>query len=191
MKMKIFILFVLIAYSILIACSSSAKPDNEIKATGPTRDTSRAVSNPRPTTPDHLKLVTLEDGEKILGEPAHITDSTMTTQPNIVVYKASYTANAGTEATRGNVYFVFEDYKHQADAETKYAFIKASNEANAGFEELKGLGDEAYFHTDKKNFYFIMLRKKTKVVAMKVSKITPKTSEKAFREVAERIAETL
>src|SRR5688572_7274939 len=120
MKMKTFVLFVFIAYSILIACSSSAKPDNEVEATGPARDTSKAVSNPRPKNSDHLKLVTLADGEKILGEPAHITDSTMTTQPNIVVYKTSYTAKAGTDATRSNVTFLFEDYKHQADATTKY-----------------------------------------------------------------------
>lgn len=189
--MKLVLICLLAAYSILISCSSSAKPENDTVDNKPAQQTSNQESKPGPKTPDHLKLVTLADGEKILGEPAHITDSSMTTQPNIVVYKSTYTAKAGTDATSGNVSFLFEDYKHQADANTKYAFIKASNEGKAGFEELKGLGDEAYFYTDKKNFYLIMLRKKSKVVTMKVNKITSKTSESAFREVAERIAEKL
>lgn len=174
--------------SILIACSSNVKTDNKIDEVKPAQETPKLAIPPKPATTEHLKVVTLADAEKILGERAHITDSTMSTQSNIVVYKSTYTANAGNDATRGSVTFLFEDYKLQGDATTKYGFIKASHEGKAGFEELRGLADEAYFHSDKKNTHIIMLRKGTKVVTMKVNKITPKTSEKAFREVAAKIA---
>ena len=56
-----------------------------------------------------------------------------------------------------------------------------------GIEIIHNLGDEAYFHSAKVHFYFIMVRKGKNVFNIKVNKITSSTSLKEFNKIANRI----
>jgi len=72
----------------------------------------------------------------------------------------------------------------------KYHDIKTANEDHEGITTLTDLGDEAYFHTDSENFYFIMVRKGVIVFNMKVNKITSLTSRDEFNNVAQVITDS-
>ena len=106
-------------------------------------------------------LFTLPDAEKILGEPAHLADSSTAHREDALVYQCSYKANSEDVKSKktGVVYFLVEQYNKVSSAQKKYSFIKTANE-NHGIKVLNDLGDEAYFHTDGENFYFIMARKR-------------------------------
>ena len=56
-----------------------------------------------------------------------------------------------------------------------------------GIKTLKNMGDEAYFHTDNQNFYFIMARKGNRMIRMKVNKVTSKTSLEQFYAAAQKM----
>lgn len=138
-------------------------------------------------------LFTRADAEKILGEPAHLTDSSFSAKKDTTEYKSAYTANARDQKTgqTGVIYFMIEQYAFVSSAERSYSAIKTANEKHEGIKILQGLGDEAYFHTDGKNFYFILVRKADKMFRMKVNKITSNTSVNWFNAVAKKITAAL
>jgi hypothetical protein len=133
-------------------------------------------------------LFTLADALKILGENAHLSDSSTSLQKDVVNYHYTYTANAADSKSKktGNIYYLLEDYSYVSLAEKKYSSIKKANQDH-GIKTLHDLGDEAYFHSDNENFYFIMVRKGPKVLTMKVNKITSNTSLDEFNRVAREI----
>jgi hypothetical protein len=163
-------------FSFLLSSSCSAQNSNtgKIKANDP------------------AKLFTLSEAERILGEQGHIKDSTLEGEYSVLKYSSSYFANAMDPRTgkTGAIYYVYEDYPEVKDAMKSYSFIRTGNEKN-GINVLDDLGDEAYFHTDKQNFYFILVRKGTKMFRMKVNKITGNTSLAAFNAVAKEITSKL
>lgn len=166
---------------LLIACSGGAKPETTTVAEVPGQVVNKNVGL--------NNLFTLADAQRILGEPATTTDSLLTGQANIKAFKGTYSGKENGDKT-GVVYFLVEQYNREVDAVTKYGFIKASNEGKPGYEELKGVGTEGYFHSDNENFHFIMVRKSTSVMNIKV-RITPTTSLDAFKEIAGRIVDQL
>jgi len=134
----------------------------------------------------------LTDAKRVLGENVHQTDSTWT-KGNTITYLCSFTAN-GTDSTtnrNGVVYFLIEQYPSIEEAQKKYSDTKTANENHEGVKAVDGLGDEAYFHSDKENFYFIMVRKANVVFNMKVNKITGNTSLRKFTLVAKEITNSL
>lgn len=138
-------------------------------------------------------IFTLSDAEKILGEPAKLTDSvSATTGQWIYQFNSTYTANSADTKSgkRGNVYFMFEEYHGLVSAKESYSSIKKSNEDH-GIETLTGYGDEAYFHTDNENFCFILVRKRNLMFRLKVNKLTSKTSIEEFKSISKRIANDL
>jgi hypothetical protein len=137
-------------------------------------------------------LFSLPDAEKILGEPARLSDSSTATGATAAVFRCSYTSinNDPKSGKTGVVYFLLEDYNDAGAAQKKYISIKTANEDH-GIQTLEGLGNEAYFHTDNQNFYFIMVRKGKKVFNMKVNKITSNTSLPEFNVVAKKITDAM
>ena len=119
-------------------------------------------------------LFTLSEAEKILGEPAYLCS-----------YKASKTDSA--TAKTGAIYFLIEQFAQVTSAQEKYSFIKKANEGHDGIKVLNDYGDEAYYHSDGENFYFIMVRRGAKVFNMKVNKITTNTSLDQFNAIARQI----
>jgi len=141
---------------------------------------------------NHSDLFTRSDAEKILGEQAHLKDSSSTVNGKASLYSGAYFADAAEPETgkRGCIYFTFEKYDQISAAKKKYAFIKTANE-HSGIKTLDNMGDEAYFHTDGQNFYFIMVRKEKNVFNMKVNKITSKTSLDEFNRISKKITDQL
>jgi len=188
---------------LLFACTQSTISTNKQKREQLATDTIRKIEDQLPYSIHPHKLFILSDAEKIMGEPAHLTDSTyknkgqapgfkdsMSIYKNeAATYSIGYMANAKDIKTEkiGNFYFTYEDYPQLSSAKKVYTYYKTANEKN-GIEVLHNIGDEAYFHTDKKNFYFIMVRKVNVVFNMKVNKITSKTSLEEFNRVAKRIS---
>ncbi|MCD6011679.1 MAG: hypothetical protein K0Q79_1541 [Flavipsychrobacter sp.] len=156
-------------------------------------NTQQATDTVAPAVPDKKEmsvdsLFTNSDAEKILGEPAHMTEGGTSVKNDTTVYNATYTANAIDAKTNktGNIYFMFERYGKEQTAHDLYEYFRKANEAN-GINVLDGIGDEAYFHTDGQNFYFIMARRGAKMIRMKVNKLTSKTSKEEFMAVAKNI----
>ncbi len=137
-------------------------------------------------------LLSLTDAEKILGEPGHLSDTLTSREGNELIYKCAYKANAEDLKTHktGILYFLVEYYDDEASAQKRYSFIKKANEPHR-IKTLNDLGDEAYFHSDNQNFYFVMVRKGPKVFNMKVNKVTSNTSLDAFNNVARQITNSL
>jgi hypothetical protein len=138
-------------------------------------------------------LLTASDAEKILGQMVHLTDSSSLDKVGISQYLCSYTADFKDLKTgkTGAVYFLYEQFAEIASAKNKYKTIKTANENHEGIKILNDLGDEAYFHSDGVNFYFIMVRKGDKVFNIKVNKITSNTSLDMFNLIAKKITSSL
>jgi hypothetical protein len=135
------------------------------------------------------RLLLLPDAEKILGQPAHLTDSSSYWTYVAYTFQNTYTANKAEDGTgkTGAIYFIFQEFARIEDAIEDYAFIREGNRNNSGFEDLSNLGDEAYFHSDSENFLFILIRKSNRSFRLKVNKITAKTSRAEFDAVSEKI----
>ena len=186
-------LFFMIACFIMAACSRTTKPDdnNGQSNLAEKHAESIAAKNSPPDTKsiERSRFLTLADAEKIMGEPMHVIDTATIIGAESLTYQCSYKANEVDPKTQvtGAIYFLLQSYNELSGAQERYAFIKKANEDH-GIKELSDLGDEAYFHTDGSNFYFVMVRKGVNVFNIKVNKITSTTSLEAFNEVARQIA---
>lgn len=185
--MKIFFLIIL-TLGLVVSCKHSSKLGTEVSEDVIDTDTTIIEVQNKALN----ELFTLEDAVKILGEPAFLADSSTSVLKAVVRFQSAYKANVEDPETRktGAIYLLFEDYSTDEAANEKYDFTKTANQDH-GIKTLENLGDEAYFHSDNTNFYFIMIRKGTKVATMKVNKITTNTFLDEFNAVAERIAKEM
>jgi hypothetical protein len=140
-------------------------------------------------TLDPGTLLTHADAKEIMGEDAHLKDQTTEQKDGKTRHLISYMAdsNASENDQPSALYFLYEQYEVLASARNRFTTTKESNE-HLGIDVVEGLGDEAYYHTDGENFYFVMVRKGNVVFNMKVNKLTVSTSLEAFRQVTQRIA---
>ncbi len=171
------------------------------------RDTvTKSKLNHQLLSTDIRNLFTLPDAEKILGEPAHLTDtgstikgvaskysvndSVSTIKRDASTYRCAYVANSKDKKTgrTGIVYFLFEQYPQVSSAMEVYSYYKRANENNPGFNELHDLGDEAWFASSP---LFVYVRKGDKIFVMKVNKMTSMTSFDEFNLVAKHITAAL
>ena len=136
------------------------------------------------------KILTLSDEEKIMGEPASLTCNMFAQKGDTLEYKCDYTARSKDPVTgkSGKLYFMDEVYANAAAAHDAYAFFYKSNSTHAGFEPVRGLGDEAYYHSDGKNFYFYLVRKGNRMFRMKLNKVTSHSSEEEFKKVGRLVS---
>lgn len=181
----------------LLGCDQSTTSGDENSQKRHEQSKTEAVTDARVSQTHNLldpnNFFTLSDAEKILGEPAHLTDSTMKIEGDASTYSCAYAANSKDKKTgkTGAIYFMFEQYAQVASAQKVYSSIKTANEGHEGIKELQDLGDEAYFHSDGENFYFILVRKGDKMFRMKVNKITSATSLDEFNLIAKNITAAL
>ncbi len=153
---------------------------------------SNTEQDPIGSAPDSLQLqglFQLSDAEKILGEKAHLKDSSLIKRDDVTIFQCSYSADAADEKAgkTGIIYFMVEHYTEIASARQVYTSIKKANEDHEGIKILEGVGDEAYFHSDNENFLFILARKGNKVLRIKVNKITSHTSVDEFNSIVGKI----
>jgi hypothetical protein len=131
--------------------------------------------------------LSMEEAEKILGEPALLSSRKDTAESNVYITKSTFAAKEA--AGKANLYYIFERYNKEVDAKNSYQNIFDSNKKQKGFEQLTNYGDEAFFHTDKDNFCLIFIRKGAKILRLKVNKVTAKTSFSAFKKVGKAVIE--
>jgi hypothetical protein len=132
-------------------------------------------------------LMTIADAEKIMGETMHLTDSVTENKVGVIIKRLQYSSvEINKKTTRPNIIeCMIEYYDEISAAENTYISIKKANEDHDGIKTLTGIGDEAYFHSDNKNFYFVLARKCSTVFRMKVNRITDKTSLPVFNAFTE------
>ncbi len=128
-----------------------------------------------------------------MGEPAKLTCNTFLKKGDTLEYKCEYTAISKDEITgkTGKLGFMYEVYASVAAAQNAYIDIYQANREHEGLEIITGTGDEAYYHSDGKNFYFSLVRKNEKMFRMKLNKVTSHSSEADFKEVTKLIADAL
>ena len=133
------------------------------------------------------------DAEKILGEKAYLSDGSSTVKKDTLEIKRAYTAHSTDQKTgkTGVIYFMIEKYDQDSSAKKAYNFIKVANENHEGVKIIHDMGDEAYFHSDGKNFYFILARKGKIMFRIKVNKITSHTSLNEFNLISKKISDAL
>jgi len=179
---------------ILTACNSSDNGTSTI--TDSLTDTAPS-QNANPAG----NLFTLNDAEKIMGEPAHLIDSTSKIKgeypkymdsmsmikKEAFIYSSGYMANSRDEKTgrTGVVYFILEEYADVTSAKSVYSFYKNANKNTIGFKELHDMGDEAWFGESP---LFVYLRRADKIFVIKVNKMTSMTSLNEFNRIAKKIA---
>jgi hypothetical protein len=172
----------------LFACSLANKTDANA---GQSTDSVNVIL-PEPPAPQLslTQLLTKADAEKIMGEAAHQQDSAFTAKEGYSSFLSSFIADKKDAKSNntGAIYFFGEEYPKVSDAQQKYSSIKKANENHEGIKTRNDLGDEAYFHSDGTNFYFIMVRKGKRVFNLKVNKLTTSTSLDEFNRVAAQIA---
>ena len=187
--------FLMTAISMLIGCNQSMSSDGQSRLQSKTDIVKDAIPKQLNLPEGSIRpcnLLTLSDAEKIMGQQARLIDSSSTIKNNVSVYNCGYTGISEDEKTGkiGKLYFVFWQYDQISSAEKAYTSIKIGNEIN-GIKVLNDLGDEAYYHSDGVNFYFIIVRKGKKVFDIKVNKITSTTSLDEFNLVAKNITALL
>jgi uncharacterized protein YunC (DUF1805 family) len=191
----------------LTSCSgqskeSSAQSNNGVSIVTDTVVNTKLVHSQSSIHPSNL--FTLADAEKILGEQAHLIDSTSKikgedskyidsmsiVKKDASIYSCGYMANSKNKKTgkTGVVYFGFEQYPQVSSAKKVYSFYKRANENAIGFKELHDIGDEAWFGSSP---LFVYVRKGDKIFVIKVNKMTSRTSLNQFNSVANKIFETL
>lgn len=108
-------------------------------------------------------------------------------------YRCTYTADSVNPKTgkTGNLYYLFQLYPDIASAQRVYNDIVSDNKDMPGFKSIANIGDEALLHTDNVNFYLVMVRKGSRIIRMKINKITAKTSTKQLMSVTKAITAKL
>ncbi len=141
----------------------------------------------------HRVYFSQSDAELILGEKAHLSDSSSAINKDTLEIKRAYTENSEDSKTgkTGVIYFMIEEYSKESSAKEAYQFFKTANEKHEGVRTVDNMGDEAYFHSDGTNFYFILVRKGKIMFRMKVNKITSHTSLSGFNLVSKKMADAL
>lgn len=82
---------------------------------------------------------------------------------------------------------MFESYKDESAANKKFDEMYSGNASMPGFEKLEKYGDEAFYHSDDKNFGLIIARKGNEMIRIKVNKTTAKYSKKELLKTAANV----
>ena len=130
-----------------------------------------------------------EEAVRILGEPCRLIASETTAENGGHQYAFTYEANSSDEQSGRIValYYQFESFQDEAAAKAIFNTFSLSNQGHEGFERVSDLGDEAFFQSDSRNFYLLIVRKGNEMVRLKVNKITPRTSLPELRKIARAV----
>ncbi len=133
--------------------------------------------------------LSLAEARKVMGEDVRITEDKDSVASGYFRHKYTFSTLRVLNATGqpSNLFYVYEQYANIKEAEKVCEDVRMTNQGLSGFEKVKGLGDEALYHTDARNFRIIIARKGNKIIRMKVNKITEKTSHESLRSVAAEV----
>lgn len=132
--------------------------------------------------------ITQQEATRILGESCELTESTSVAKNGGHEYKCKFLAKSSTvDSPQKALYFMFDSYTDEAEAIKTYLAFQKSNQHQSGYESLGGVGEDAFFHSDGKNFCLIIARKKNEMIRIKVNKFSEKTSVAELKAVANDI----
>ncbi|CAN5456182.1 hypothetical protein BH20ACI1_BH20ACI1_14310 [soil metagenome] len=137
------------------------------------------------------KFLSFADAEKILGQTVELVTNSWNFADDKSKFGCTYRSIEKDEASGReiNLFFTLEESSTEEQGEKIYEDIWNSNKNRAGIEVLSGIGDEAYSHSDKPNFHFIMARKGKFTIRLKINKAVETTSLKELKAFAKKVAE--
>lgn len=139
------------------------------------------------------KFLSFADAEKILGQDVELVTNSWTFTTDVTRFDCTYRAveKDKTSGQAVNLFFTLEESSNEAQAQKIYAGIWNSNKNHKGIEILSGIGDEAYSHSDKTNFHFVLARKGKFTIRMKVNKAAETTSFEELKAFARKVVEQI
>lgn len=143
--------------------------------------------------PKPCKYLSLEDAEKILGQKIELIENSWNSADGKTIFKCNYRA-AAKDAASGqdvNLFFMLEESPSENQAKQIYQTLWNSNKNHEGIEILKDFGDEAHSHSDRPNFHFVLARKGTFTIRLKVNKAVETTSFEALKSFSKKILEQI
>jgi hypothetical protein len=126
-------------------------------------------SNAMATTavkPVACQFFTLANAEKLIGGKVVGQDDEHATDDGGQRWGCTF---APAAADGPKIYFLVLRNKSEGVAKEQFDKIRQSNKNHAGFEEWPGVADEAVFHSDGTGFHFVMIRKNTGTIRIKVN----------------------
>ncbi len=183
--MKTIMFFLLTVSTTLFACHQPANKANiqqNLNLTNQEKEIAKLDS-----------CLALTDAEKILGQTAKRTESSFENKNGVAKFRCTYTANSIEPKTNktANLYYLLEEYKNVDSSQKAYSDLLKQNENLPGLKELSKIGDQAFLHTDNKNFLMIISRKDNKILRLKVNKLTGMTSLNELQNISKTITATL
>lgn len=135
------------------------------------------------------KFLSFAEAEKILGTKVELVTNSWTFTADITRFDCTYRAVEKVSGQEANLFFMLEESSNEAQAQKIYADIWNSNKNHKGTEILSGIGNEAYSHSDRANFHFVLVRKGKFTVRMKVNKAVETTSFEELKAFAKKVVE--
>lgn len=139
------------------------------------------------------KFLSFAEAEKILGQPIELITNSWKFTDGKSKFDCSYRGVEKDQATGReiNLFFTFEESSGIEQAKQIYETLWQSNKNHAGIEVLSGIGDEAYSHSDKANFHFVMARKGKFTMRLKINKVAETASLEELKAFAKKVAEQI
>ena len=137
--------------------------------------------------------MSFSEAEKILGTKVELVANSRISTAEKTRFECTYRA-IEKDKTSGkdiNLFFLVEESSTEAQAKQVYARIWESNKNHQGIEVLSGIGDEAYYHSDRQNFHFLMARKGKFSIRFKIAKASETTSPEELKAFTKRVVEQL
>ena len=107
-----------------------------------------------------------DNAERLLRQKVGGADGEESKTDGGAKWTCTFTTTAGDNGPK--LFFaIFRDTTEDV-AKGEFQKIRLSNQKHSGFEEWEGVADEAVAHTDGKNFQFLMLRKGSRTLRIKV-----------------------
>lgn len=126
------------------------------------------AATPRETVakPHACSFFTYANAEKLLGQKVSGADTDETSENGSRRWGCTFSTASG-EASPRLLFLLIRD-PNEETARTEFEKIRISNQKHPGFEEWAGVGDEAIVHTDGENFQFLMVRRGSNTIRIKV-----------------------
>jgi hypothetical protein len=139
------------------------------------------------------KFLSFAEAEKILGSPVELITNSWNFADGETKFDCHYRSIKKDEASGReiNLFFRLEESADESQAKKIYETIWNSNKNHQGIEILSGIGDEAYSHSDRQNFYFVMVRKGKFTIRLKVNKTADTTSFDELKAFAKKTVEQI
>ena len=133
-------------------------------------------------------FISLEDAEGILGQPVHLSDSSLKRKADYTIYKFNYRGNSvdSIACTRIELSFGFEEYSQLSYVAGIYDAIKTECRKNSSVKNLE-VGEEGFLSIDAWNFPSIIIKKKNRLFKFWLSHVTDKRSLSNLQLAASKI----